>query len=518
MIGKKDPSILLFSICLTGIFFLLCLCGILHHEIWIDEAHSFLIARESSSLTDLYQNARQEGHPLVWYVCLWILHKFSHDVIYMQIMHVLFSSITVFLLAYYAPFNKIKKTLFAFSYYFFFEYTIISRNYGLCLLFVTIYLILISREHKNYLAIAVVLALLANTHFLGLIVSFPLVFATAMVWWNPKDPSSQKLQPLVLPVFILLLSYVFCIFYVLPDEASMFSKFERNGYLSFKRWSAFTIILKGLFQFPYLDNTSWNTNIFTQNKGLGFLLMFVVSFVSFKVFINRPVSFVVFWSTVLVFSVFFYLELMHVYAVRHWGFVFIGFYAAIWFAEGVNQERFLPFLNRISIPSFLNDHATQWRNAFLYIVLFVQIAASIYMYVWDYNNPFCNAKAVSTYLKEQKLEDGLIIVSHYSCGIAINAYAGTNKFYYPEYHGFGTYGVWSTWPNVISSEELLREIEACKKMTKNGTAILILNDLMYKDSKLRFTDSLNFKIRYLAGFDKSYDEQDKYKLFLITYK
>lgn len=517
MIVKKDPSILLFSICLTGIFFLFCLSGILHHEIWIDEAHSFLIARESAQLTDLYHNARQEGHPLVWYVILWMLHTFSHEVIYMQILHILLSSVTVFLLAYHAPFNKIKKTLFAFSYYFFFEYTVISRNYGLCLLFVTLYLILISREHKNYLAIAVVLALLANTHFLGLILSFPLLLATAMLWWK-GDSSFRNIRPLIVPAFILLLSYVICIVYVLPDEASMFSKFERNGYLSVKRWSAFTIILKALFQFPYLDNTSWNTNIFTRHKGVGFLLTLLVSVVSLKAFINRPVSFVLFWSTVLIFSVFFYLELMHVYAVRHWGFVFVGFYAAIWFAEGVDQNRFLPYLSRLSIPVFLSTHATYWRNALLYTVLVVQVSASIYMFVWDYRHPFCNAKAVAAYIKEHKLKEQLIIVSNYSAGIAVNAYTGTHPFYYPEYHGFGTYGVWSIWPNAISTSELLHEIEACKKISSNGSAVLILNDLMYADSTLQFTDSLNFTVRYLTGFDGSYDEQDTYKLFMVTYK
>jgi len=518
MIGKKDHSILFFSICLTSIFFLLSLCGILHHELWIDEAHSFLIARESPQLIDLYHNARQEGHPLVWYIILWGIHAFSQDVLYMQIVHILISSVTVFFMAYWAPFNKIKKILFAFSYYFFFEYNIISRNYSLCLLFVTLYLILVLRTHKNFLALAIVLALLANTHFLGLIFSVLLMLATGMIWWRSSDQLSQTLKPLIIPFLILFTSYCVCILYVMPEEASMFSKFERNGYLSFKRLSACTIILKGLFQFPYVDNTSWNTNIFTANKGIGFLLTIIVSVVSVKAFINRPLSLFIFWSTVLTFSLFFYLELMHVYAVRHWGFVFIGFYATIWFAEGLDQRRFLRILNSLQIPTFLTRNSTKWREIFLYTVLFVQVSASIYMYMWDYYNPFCNAKAVAGYIKENKLDKELIIVSNYSSGIALNAYVGKNKFYYPEYHGFGTYGVWSIWPNTIGSQELLHEIETCKKLTKNDTALLVLNDLMYADPTLTFTDSLNFNIKYLTGFDKSYDAQDKYQLFLVTYK
>ena len=517
MIDKKGNSIWFFSISLTIVFFLFSLWGILNHELWMDEAHSFIIGRESILFSDLYENTKQEGHPMIWYILLWIINMFTHDVFYMQLLHIIISAATVFLMSYYGPFNKIKKVLFAFSYYFFFEYTILSRNYGLCLFFITIYLILISREHKNYLSVAIVLGLLANTHFLGLILSMSLVMTTGLIWWNSQDSFQRALKTLILPIVVILLSYLICIIHVLPEEASMFSKFERNGYLSFKRWSAWTIILKGLFQFPYVDNSSWNTNIFTQNKFIGFFLTILVSIVSVKSFINRPLSLFVFFSSVFSLSLFFFLELMHVYAVRHWGFVFMAFYAAIWFAEGLDQDRYVALFNRIRIPSFLSNHATVWRNAFLYTVLITQVSASIYMFVWDYYNPFCNAKAVAGYIKQNELEKELIIVSNYSSGIAINAFLPNKKFYYPEYHGFGTYGIWNIWPVAISSQELMHEIQTCKSRSERGNALLILNDLMYSDS-LTFADTLNFTVKPLTKFEEGFSKQDTYQLFFVTYK
>lgn len=40
---------------LTGSFFILSLIGVLYHEVWLDEAHHFLLARDSSSFYELMQ-------------------------------------------------------------------------------------------------------------------------------------------------------------------------------------------------------------------------------------------------------------------------------------------------------------------------------------------------------------------------------------------------------------------------------------------------------------------------------
>ncbi|MEW6113407.1 MAG: hypothetical protein AB1664_14845, partial [Thermodesulfobacteriota bacterium] len=46
------------------------LTGIVHHEMWRDELEHWLLARDSTELTDLVRNLRQEGHPAAWHLIL----------------------------------------------------------------------------------------------------------------------------------------------------------------------------------------------------------------------------------------------------------------------------------------------------------------------------------------------------------------------------------------------------------------------------------------------------------------
>jgi hypothetical protein len=517
MTTQKPANPFLFSAALTLVFFLISMVAVLHHEIWLDEAHSFLIAKASDSFPDLIQNSRQEGHPMLWYVLLWVLTKISHDVFYMQLLHILISCCAVFLMSVYAPMNKLKKVLFAFSYYFFFEYNILSRNYGLCILFVTLYCILICRPHKNMMLIFSILALLANTHFLGLLLSGCLVLTTLLIasegkWYTFKN----RIPKLILPGCILLVAWAICIQHVLPEETSMFLKHARPEYLSVKRWSSFTVIAKGLFQFPYVDGSSWNTNIFTQYKLTGFILTVIVTLVSVKSFFNKPISFVLFFSSVIAFSVFFFAGIMHDYTVRHWGFIFLTFYAAIWLAEGLDQQDLWNKIQHYAIPDFLKHGNECWRNGLLYSALVVQVAASVYMFVWDFNHYFCTAKPLAAYVEKNNYSDSLIIVTSFTSGPALSAYLD-KPLYYPEYHGYGTYGIWSTWPVFITYNELMQEVRSCEKQGYDH-ALLILNNEEHEDSLKAFKEDEQLKIDYLKTFDGGFKTHDAYRVFLVTYK
>jgi DNA-binding Xre family transcriptional regulator len=52
------------------VFFVLGFLGILNHAMWRDELNGWLIARDSPSLTNFWNNIRYEGHPILWYAWL----------------------------------------------------------------------------------------------------------------------------------------------------------------------------------------------------------------------------------------------------------------------------------------------------------------------------------------------------------------------------------------------------------------------------------------------------------------
>src|SRR5690349_8080021 len=63
----------------------LSLQGVYHHEIWLDEAHHWLLARDSDSFSNLVYHARYDGHPLLWNLILFALTRFTYDPFWMQV-------------------------------------------------------------------------------------------------------------------------------------------------------------------------------------------------------------------------------------------------------------------------------------------------------------------------------------------------------------------------------------------------------------------------------------------------
>src|SRR5207302_1918349 len=141
---------------------------ILHHEIWLDEMHHFLLARDSHSIGELFYNARYDGHPLLWDGLLFFLTHFTHDPFYMQVLHIFISLIAVIIFLRNAPFTDLFKILFVFGYFMFYEYNIISRNYAISILLIFICCSLLSKPKRNYAVILFALFILSYTHLFSL--------------------------------------------------------------------------------------------------------------------------------------------------------------------------------------------------------------------------------------------------------------------------------------------------------------------------------------------------------------
>lgn len=168
-----------FNLLLLSYFFVLVLIGIFHHEMWYDELEAWMITRDSNSLHELFKNREYVGHPILWYLCLYIISRFTSNPLAMQIFHLFIASGVVCVFLWFSPFNRIQKALFCFGYFPLFEYGIISRNYSLGILFIFVFCAYFSSKHRNYILLALVLALLSLTNIFGLI--FSLAFTSLLI-------------------------------------------------------------------------------------------------------------------------------------------------------------------------------------------------------------------------------------------------------------------------------------------------------------------------------------------------
>src|SRR5688572_6121707 len=113
------------EIILLVVYSCLGVIGVLNHEIWLDEAHHWLFARDSQTLGELWTNMRYDGHPILWNVLLFFITRFTRDVSAMQILHVCISVCAVSVFVIFSPFRFFEKVLFVFGYFILYEYTVI---------------------------------------------------------------------------------------------------------------------------------------------------------------------------------------------------------------------------------------------------------------------------------------------------------------------------------------------------------------------------------------------------------
>ncbi|MUL38781.1 hypothetical protein [Gloeocapsopsis dulcis] len=125
---RKEPYFTFWVVCL---FFLVSLIGILNHEMWLDELQAWLIAKDSTSLVDLFHNLRYEGHSGLWHINLYLISRFTQNPTAMQFFHLSIATASVYIFVRFAPFTRLQKILFSFGYFPFTSTTLLAETMAL---------------------------------------------------------------------------------------------------------------------------------------------------------------------------------------------------------------------------------------------------------------------------------------------------------------------------------------------------------------------------------------------------
>src|SRR5690606_9018478 len=86
-----------------------------NHEMWADELHSWNIAKGSGSLPELFNNSRYEGHPPLWYIILWCISKFTHNLAAVQGVHFFIAAAPVFFILFFSRIPLVTRILIPFG-------------------------------------------------------------------------------------------------------------------------------------------------------------------------------------------------------------------------------------------------------------------------------------------------------------------------------------------------------------------------------------------------------------------
>lgn len=453
----------------TILFASISLIGILSHELWMDEAHHWLLGRDSKNLFDLWQNTRYEGHPMFWNLILFAITRFTYNPLWMQLVHWLISIAVVFVFIRYSPLPLLWNTLFVFGYFTLYEYAVISRNYGLLVL--TFLASIHFYIKKKYIAWGVALFALANTHLFGLILATWLAISSFL---DGKNHRLDKSKPFQIGILIFILGFAISAVQILPPEDSPFRP-QVTALLSTTTFEKLLAVpVRGFLPIPDFSNyNSWNSNLITAvSKPFAGGVSLILGLFLFLIAAQKKKSIIFFGGVFL--SIVAVIVLLYpasvVQGTRHFGVIYIAFIGALWLSVADRPQKFL-----IKIPDAVTNLA-------VYIILVIQLFSGLSMLYLDIQRPFSEAKNVVTFLDENNLSHGIVTsmggpIPSISCYLEKKTYSlssGTFEGYYK----------WNTKIQVIGDSLDLTELPKSEDQTETKWTLVTQGPMPEKKANI----------------------------------
>jgi putative flippase GtrA len=217
LLRRDPPAIALhvtFALFATVSFFLA-----LHHTPWRDEAQVWLLARDLS-IWELFQDARHEGHPILWPLCVKVVQATGANYLGMMLLNWTFMAAGIWLLLYRSAVPLLAKVVLTLCPASLFQISFIARDYAISVFLMFLAARLYPRGGEKPLWFCVVLALLAstNSYAAAVFVGISFQFLLEQTYSFGKRPFS--LRPLVkqflIPNLMLLAGAVLLIAQLAP--------------------------------------------------------------------------------------------------------------------------------------------------------------------------------------------------------------------------------------------------------------------------------------------------------------
>lgn len=184
------------------------------HEPFFDEAEAWQIARSVTLKTLFLETTHYEGHPPLWHLVLMPFAKAGAPYeLSLALISLAFTGTAVFLILWYAPFPRLVRLLLPFTYFFFYQYGVISRVY--CVMTLAFVLAAMAYRQRNvrpdrYVA---TLILMCVTLAYGLVIAGGL----ALVWlWEIWREGRRKWDRRISWLAVLLAAAFGVVWMIMP--------------------------------------------------------------------------------------------------------------------------------------------------------------------------------------------------------------------------------------------------------------------------------------------------------------
>lgn len=369
---------------LTLPFIVLFWFNLAHHEMWLDELNAWGISVASPTLRALFANVHYEGHPWLWYLILWIPSRFTHAAVAMKWVEALVGTAVYLVIGLLSPFTRLQKVLVFLNYFVIFEYTVISRTYGLMLLFALLYVWRRAAKPQDFIGNMALLGALANTDLTGILLSGALLLEYATSQWTQRRNLDRRN---VLAAFLLYVAMLLFSVYSLipaPDISWLTTghMFSHAGNLKHLVHSIADVIVASWWPLATgYPRQFWNTDVEFHKSAVAFIPVVLAGF--YWVF-RRERNLLLLLGATLIFALCF-AHLIYLGYARHWGITVVAFLLALWI---LCYDR----IDRRSIS----------RVAYIFLIVAAVKGAAAVAASWTH--PFSETANVAQWLRDHHLD------------------------------------------------------------------------------------------------------------------
>jgi hypothetical protein len=395
-------SIALGDLLITAAFAIVLVVQISHHEMWRDEIHSWGLVLASPSLQDLFGNLRFTGHPGLWYLLLWLSSWLTDSPFAVQIVHAAIGVLLIAAISLLSPFSRLEKLLLLSSYFVLFEYTVVSRNYGIGFLIALTYAHLRATRPDHVLLNGVLLGLLANTNLFALILSGALaVEYVATMLWRGGGTGGRPVRKLLAASFIYLgfVTLAVATMWPSPEISWRTTGSPLKHVFDLDR---FLVVVAGTVEslIPLHPQNYWDATAEGMLHRASAAALPALALLFFQIFRGKPILLLVPGLTAAGSIV--VGQLIYANAMRHWGVNFIAFVTALWIARAGGAE----------------------RSSFATALLVVSAAAGIVVSAQQLPRAFSEGRATAEWIGDKGLADAALVGTPDTLAAVVAQYLG----------------------------------------------------------------------------------------------
>jgi hypothetical protein len=372
---------------------------------WCDEVRVWQICAASPTIAALHANLRYEGTPLLWYLIVWTITRFTSNIMAMQVMHCLIAASVVFIFAWSAPFNRAAKALFAFGYFPFFEYGTITRSYSLVFLLLLLGAAILSRTRPAPFLLAVTMLLLTQVSIWGVGLAGLMMFVGFLQWrtFAPRGLMTPTWK-LIAAGLIVLAAGICCYFLLLPGPPDSLLTRLRVVSPAAKLIETIGTLWNGWVPIPRWQMNFWNSNVLDAEPAVRCVLSLALLAIAVLCLLQRPVALALLLGGVGGLMVFTYSQ-FYGYA-RHHGHLFMVLIVAFWVSFHARQ--WTPG------PKWLADLSGKFarqRASCLFVLLMVHAISGVGANIAERFIPFSAGKEAAEYIRSNFPPDTVLIGS-----------------------------------------------------------------------------------------------------------